>query len=140
MTEKFRILSSFIKDMSSETPSIETYIFVKDIISKYHLDISINSKALKNQMIEIDTSLKFEDKEDRAKKSTFEIIYTTIIKINGEIKDQNILKKIILCDVQIKIYPKIEKALLDMIHNSGYENVQFKKKIDFEKLFEEKFN
>ena len=140
MTEKFRILSSFIKDMSSETPSIETYIFVKDIISKYHLDISINSKALKNQMIEIDTSLKFEDKENRAKKSTFEIIYTTIIKINGEIKDQNILKKIILCDVQIKIYPKIEKALLDMIHNSGYENVQFQKKIDFEKLFEEKFN
>ena len=140
MTEKFRILSSFIKDMSSETPSIETYIFVKDIISKYHLDISINSKALKNQMIEIDTSLKFEDKEDRAKKSTFEIIYTTIIKINGEIKDQNILKKIILCDVQIKIYPKIEKALLDMVHNSGYENVQFTKKIDFEKLFEEKFN
>ena len=140
MTEKFRILSSFIKDMSSETPSIETYIFVKDIISKYHLDISINSKALKNQMIEIDTSLKFEDKEDRAKKSTFEIIYTTIIKINGEIKDQNILKKIILCDVQIKIYPKIEKALLDMVHNSSYENVQFKKKIDFEKLFEEKFN
>ena len=140
MTEKFRILSSFIKDMSSETPSIETYIFVKDIISKYHLDITIDSKALKNQMIEIDTSLKFEDKEDRAKKSTFEIIYTTIIKINGEIKDQNILKKIILCDVQIKIYPKIEKALLDMVHNSGYENVQFKKKIDFEKLFEEKFN
>ena len=140
MTEKFRILSSFIKDMSSETPSIETYIFVKDIISKYHLDITIDSKALKNQMIEIDTSLKFEDKENRAKKSTFEIIYTTIIKINGEIKDQNILKKIILCDVQIKIYPKIEKALLDMIHNSGYENVQFKKKIDFEKLFEEKFN
>ena len=140
MTEKFRILSSFIKDMSSETPSIETYIFVKDIISKYHLDISINSKALKNQMIEIDTSLKFEDKEDRAKKSTFEIIYTTIIKINGEIKDQNILKKIILCDVQIKIYPKIEKALLNMVHNSGYENVQFTKKIDFEKLFEEKFN
>ena len=140
MTEKFRILSSFIKDMSSETPSIETYIFVKDIISKYHLDITIDSKALKNQMIEIDTSLKFEDKEDRAKKSTFEIIYTTIIKINGEIKDQNILKKIILCDVQIKIYPKIEKALLDMIHNSGYENVQFQKKIDFEKLFEEKFN
>tara|TARA_B110000263_G_C14860086_1_gene308196 strand:+ start:70 stop:492 length:423 start_codon:yes stop_codon:yes gene_type:complete len=140
MTEKFRILSSFIKDMSSETPSIETYIFVKDIISKYHLDITIDSKALKNQMIEIDTSLKFVDKEDRAKKSTFEIIYTTIIKINGEIKDQNILKKIILCDVQIKIYPKIEKALLDMIHNSGYENVQFQKKIDFEKLFEEKFN
>jgi preprotein translocase subunit SecB len=139
MSEKFKIMSSFIKDMSSETPSIETYLFVKEKIQKYHLDISINSNAIKNHLIEIDTSLKFEDKEESEKKSNFEIVYTTIIKIDDNVKDKKELQKIILCDAQIKIYPKIEKALLSIIHNSGFENIQFKKKIDFETLFKEKF-
>ena len=62
MTEKYKILAKFIKDVSVETPNIETYIFVKDYISKYQLDIDINSKALKDKMIEINTILKFEDK------------------------------------------------------------------------------
>jgi preprotein translocase subunit SecB len=139
MSEKFKIMTSFIKDMSSETPSIETYFFVKEKIQKYHLDISINSNAIKNHLIEIDTSLKFEDKEESEKKSNFEIVYTTIIKIDDNVKDKKELQKIILCDAQIKIYPKIEKALLSIIHNSGFENIQFKKKIDFETLFKEKF-
>ena len=37
MTKKYKILGKFIKDMSSETPDIETYLFVKDNISKYQL-------------------------------------------------------------------------------------------------------
>ena len=140
MTEKFKILAEFIKDMSSETPDIETYLFVKDHISKYHLAININSKALKNQMIEVCTTLRYEDKESSEKKSYFEINYATIIKINEEIKDKKILEKMLLCDVQKKIYSRLEKALLNLIHDCGFTNVQFEKKIDFEKLYIEKFN
>ena len=69
MSEKFSILADFIKDMSSETPDIQTYIFVKENISKYHLNIDINSKAIKNKMIEVNTTLKFEDKSTNEKKN-----------------------------------------------------------------------
>ena len=140
MAENYKILSEFIKDMSSETPDIETYLFVKERISKYHLAININSKALKNQMIEICTTLKYEDKEDSDKKSYFEINYATIIKINELVKDKKVLEKMLLCDVQKEIYPRLEKALLNLIHNYEFKYIKFRKKIDFEKLYKEKFN
>jgi preprotein translocase subunit SecB len=140
MTEKFKILSKYIKDMSSETPNIETYIFVKDHISKYQLGIEINSKALKNKMIEINTLLKFEDKAGSKKKSHFEINFSTIIKVTDEVKEKKDLERIILCDVQIAIYPDLEKSLLDLLHNSGYPGIKFEKKVDFENLYNQKFN
>ncbi len=140
MTEKFKILGQYIKDMSSETPDTETYIFVKDNISRYQLDIKINSKAIKNKMVEINTIMKFEDKEEAKKKSYFEMTYATIIIVNDEVKDKKELEKIILSDAQIKIYPDLEKSFLDLLHNSGYKDVKFEKKIDFEKLYNQKFN
>ena len=139
-TEKYKILSKFVKDISSETPDIETYLFVKDRIGKYQLGIDINSKALKNSMVQIDMTFKFEDKEESKKKSYFEITYTTIVKINDEIKDKKELEKIILCDVPVNIYPYMEKTLLDLLHNSGFPDVKFEKKVDFENLYNQKFN
>ena len=140
MTKKYKILGKYIKDMSSETPDIETYIFVRDYISKYQLNIDINSKALKNKMIEINTILKFEDKQDNKKKSYFEINFSTIIKLEEEIKDKKDLEKIILCDVQTEIYPELEKSLLNLLHDSGYPNVKFEKKVDFEQLYTQRLN
>ena len=140
MTEKYKILGKYIKDMSSETPDVETYIYVKDFISNYQLNIDISSKALKDKMIEINTILKFEDKQNNKKKSHFEINYATIIKVGENIKEKKDLEKIILCDVQIEIYPQLEKALLDLLHNSGYQDIKFEKKVDFEKLYNQRLN
>tara|TARA_B100000131_G_scaffold130438_1_gene127221 strand:+ start:581 stop:1003 length:423 start_codon:yes stop_codon:yes gene_type:complete len=140
MTEKFKVLGKYIKDLSSETKDPETYIFVKDNISKYQLDININSKALKNKMIEINTIMKFEDKEDSKYKSFFEMTYATIIQVDNEVKKKEELEKIILCDVQNKIYPDLEKSFLNLLHNSGYLDIKFEKKIDFEKLYNQRFN
>jgi preprotein translocase subunit SecB len=140
MTKNYKILGKYIKDMSSETPNIETYIFVRDYISKYQLNIDINSKALKNKMIEVNTILKFEDKQENKNKSYFEINYSTIVKINDEIKEKKNLEKIILCDVQIEIYPELEKSFLNLLHNSGYPNVKFEKKVDFEQLYNQRLN
>jgi preprotein translocase subunit SecB len=140
MTKNYKILAKFIKDMSSETPDAETYIFVKDYISKYQLNIDINSKALKNKMIEVNTIFKFEDKEENQKKSYFEINFATIIKVDDEIQEKKDLEKIILCDTQIEIYSDLEKSFLNLIHNSGYPEVKFEKKIDFEKLYNQRFN
>ena len=140
MTDKYKILGKFIKDMSSETPDIETYIFVKDRISKYQLSIDINSKPLKNKMVEINTILKFKDKEESKKKSYFEINFSTIVKINDDISDKKDLEKIILCEVQKEIYPDLEKSLLNLLHNSGYPEIKFEKKIDFEQLYNQRLN
>ena len=140
MTVKYKILGQFIKDLSSETKDGEAYLYVRDKISKYQLDININSKALKNKMIEINTILKFEDKEEVKHKSFFEMVYATIIKLDEEIKDKSELEKIILCDVQLDISQNIEKSFLDLLHNSGYSNIKFEKKIDFEELYNQRIN
>ena len=140
MTENYKILGKYIQDMSSETRDIETYLFVRERIAKYQLGIDITSKALKDKLIEINTTLKFEDKEESKKKSHFEIIFSTIVKVNENIKDKKELEKIILCDVQNEIYPDLEKSLLDVLHNSGYPNVKFEKQVDFDALYKQKFN
>jgi len=140
MTKNYKILGKYIKDVSGETPDIETYIFVKDQISKYQLNIDITSKPLKNKMIEIETLLKFADKEENKKKSYFEINFATIVKVDEEIKEKKELEKIILCDVQIEIYPDLEKSLLDLLHNSGYPGIKFEKKINFEDLYNQRLN
>ena len=140
MTKKYKILGKYIKDMSSETPDVETYIFVRDNISKYQLNIDINSKAHKDKMIEVNTILKFEDKKNNKKKSHFEINYSTIIKIDEDIKEKKDLEKMILCDVQIEIYSELEKSLLNLLHDSGYPGIKFEKKIDFEQLYNQRLN
>ena len=137
---KFEILGKFIKDLSSETPNVETYLYVRDYISSYQLGIDITSKALKDKVIEINTTLKFEDKKNNKKKSHFEIVYATIIRVNDDVKDKKELEKIILCDVQDLIYPDLEKAILNLLHDSGYPGVKFEKKINFEQLYQNRSN
>jgi preprotein translocase subunit SecB len=140
MIENFKILAEFIKDISSETPNIESYIYVKENISKYQLNIDINSKPLKNKMIEVNTTLKFEDKEYNETKSYFEIVYASVVKVDDSVKDKKELEKIILCDVQNKIYPNLEKAFLNLLHNSGFPEIKLDKKINFTELYEQKLN
>jgi len=140
MSEKYKILSNFIKDMSSETPDVESYLFTKDNISKYELDIDISSNPLKNKLIEVNTCLKFQDKTKQEKKSYFEVVYTSVVRVEDGIKEKKDLQKIVLCDVPTEIYTELEKILLNLLTDSGYPGVKFDKKIDFNKLFKEKFN
>jgi preprotein translocase subunit SecB len=140
MTEKYKILGKYIKDLSSETKDVDTYLFVRDNISKYQLGIDITSKPLKNKMVEVNTIFKFEDKEQNEKKSHFEMVFSTIIKVSEEIKEKKELEQIILSDLQTKIYPDLEKAFLDLLHNSGYPEIKFEKKVDFENLYNQRFN
>ena len=140
MSENYKIMSKFIKDISGETPDLETYLFVKDFISRYQLNIEINSKPLKAQIIEVDTILKFHDHTDSKKKSHFEMTYTSVIKLSEKAKDKSVVQKIVLCDVQKEVFPEIEKALLSLLHTSGYPDVKFLKKIDFEDLYKKNFN
>ena len=139
MTKNYKILAKFIKDMSSETPDAETYMYVKDNIGRYQLGIDINSRAIKSRLIEINTSIKFHDKEQNVKKSIFEFVYTTIVQVDEKLTDKKILEKIILVDVQKDIYPNLEKTLLNLLHNSGYPSIKVEKKIDFDELYKKNF-
>ena len=134
MENKFNILTEFIKDMSCETKNAQTYLHVKDVIKNYHLDFAINAKPMKNKLIEVDTTLNFKDPNSSEQQAYFEIVYTSIVKIDDDVKDLD-LKKILLCEVPKKIYPKLEKSFIDMLHNAGYEEIQPNKKIDFDELF-----
>ena len=139
MTKKYKVLGKFIKDMSSETKDVETYLFVKDRITKYKLNINISSIALKDKIIGVSTTLNFEDKEEVKKKSYFEITFTTIVRVEDKVEKEE-LERIILCDVQEEIRPELEKAFLNMLNSSGYTGFNFEKKIDFEKLYNQKIN
>ncbi|RPH00054.1 MAG: protein-export protein SecB [Candidatus Pelagibacter sp. TMED118] len=138
--KKYKIMLNFIKDLSIETPNAETLIFVRDHISSYNLGIDINSKPLKNKMIEVSTKLTFRDKNNNDKKSVFELDYATVIKINNDIKEKKQLEKILLCDLQKEIYPKIENIFVNLLNDSGFSGIKFDKKVDFEKLFNERLN
>ena len=140
MSEKFKIYSEFIKDLSSETKDLETYLYVKEYLKNYNLNIEISSKPLKNRFIEVNTKLTYLDNGESINKSFFEIIYATIVKINEEIKDRKIVEKIILCEVQNKIYNNLEKAFINLLRESGYPGVKIEKKIDFEKLYNQKLS
>ena len=140
MNKKYKIVSQFIKDLSAETKDLETYIYVQDIISRYNLNIEINSKPLKNKMIEIDTVLKFHDSENMNFKLLFELIYTSVIKINESTINKEELEKIVICDVQEEIFPDLKNIFLNLIHNCGYKNVTFDKDINFQNLYKEKVN
>ena len=140
MTKKFKILTKYVKDISAETPDVETYLFVKENISKYKLNIDIKSKPLKNKLIEIQITFIFKDKESNEKKSYFEIVYAVVVKIDDDVKDKKDLEKIILCEVPDTVYPELEKIFLNLVHDSGFPGLKFEKKVDFNKLFSERSN
>ena len=140
MTENFKIIGSFIKDMSSETPDTQTYIFVRDKISKYKLNIDINSKAVKDGIIEVNIILKFLDQPEILKKAYFEITYTSIVKVDENVSDKKEMEKIILCDVPNKIYPDLEKIFLNLLTDSGYPGIKIEKKVDFTELYKQRAN
>ena len=140
MNDKYKIIAKYIKDMSSETPDIDTYLFVKDNLSNYTLDINIQSKALKEKIIQIETTLNYSDKNESDKKSFFQMVYATVIRVNEETKNKNDIAKIVLVDVQNEIYPELEKAFLNIMHGSGYEDLKFTKKINFDELYENNKN
>jgi len=140
MNDKYKIIAKYIKDMSSETPDIDTYLFVKDNLSNYTLDINIQSRALKEKIIQIETTLNYSDKNESNKKSFFQMVYATVIRVNEETKNKNDIAKIVLVDVQNEIYPELEKAFLNIMHGSGYEDLKFTKKINFDELYENNKN
>ena len=138
--EKFKIILEYIKDLSIETPNVSTLTYVRENLENYIMDIDISSIIIKNKALEVTTKLILNDKKDSLEKAFFEIKYATVITIDENLNDKNIIGKIILCDLQKIVYPKIEKIFLDLIKIAGYPELKFEKKVDFEKLYNEKIS
>ena len=140
MTKKYEIVLKYIKDLSVEIPSAEAFIFSREYITKYSLGINITTKPLKDEMIEVITKVNYKDPTENKKKSYFEILYATIIKIKDKNLKKEELERIILCDVQNEIYPGLEKIFLNVIKDSGFPDLKLEKKVDFEKLYQQRLN
>tara|TARA_B100001121_G_C18549966_1_gene554916 strand:- start:325 stop:759 length:435 start_codon:yes stop_codon:yes gene_type:complete len=138
--DKYKIISQFVKDLSSETENVETFIHVSDHISNYHLNIEINSKPLKNLIVEVNTTLKFQDPNDTLLKSIFEINYATIVKIEKNNISKEEMQKMLLVELQEEIYPELKRIFLNTIHDAGYKSFTMDKDIDFKKLYETQSN
>ena len=140
MEKKYKILGEFIKDISAETKDVESYIYTKENISKFKLFIDINTRPLKNKMAEVLISTKFRETNEDKQKSYFEMIYAVIVKIDEDVNTKEILEPIFLKEVPTEVYPKIEKILLDLLRHSGYPNVKFESKVDFNELYKNRTN
>ena len=139
MTVKHKIILGYIKDLSVETPDPESLISARENISKYSLKLDLNSNILKNKMIEVYTKLTYEDKINK-KKTYVEMTYATVVKIEEDKPIAKEIKKFILCDLQIQIHPQIEKTFVQILKLSGFPDLEFNNKIDFNKLYNEKKN
>ena len=140
MTKKYKILTEFVKDVSYETPDVETYLQTKDNILKYNLNLDINSKFLKNKIIEVNIISKFQEANLKERKSNFEITYTAIVRIDENVTDEKEMEKIVLSDVPNEIYPRLEDLFITLVNKSGFPEVKIERKVDFEKLYTERLN
>ena len=136
MTKNYKILTSFIKDLSSKISGTENFIYLKDNIPKYSLGIDINSLPLKNNMAEVNIKLTFDNKTEINKKAYFEMTHTTVVRIEESAVNRGELKKIFLSDVPTEIYPEIEKKFFEIVKSIGYPEIKLEKKINFQELFE----
>ena len=140
MEKKYKILGEYIKDISAKTKDVESYIYTKENISKFKLFIDINTKPLKNKMAEVSIWTKFRETDYNKKNTYFEMIYAVIVKIDEDVNTKEILEPIFLKEVPTEVYPKIEKILLDLLKHSGYPNVKFENKVDFNELYKNRGN
>ena len=140
MTKSYEIILKYIKDLSVEIPNAETFVFSREYITKYSLGINITTNPLKNEMIEIITKLTYKDPSENKKKSFFEILFSTVIKINDKSLKKEELEKVILCDVQNEVYPELERIFLGIIRDSGFPDLKLEKKINFEQLYQQRLN
>ena len=139
-TKKYEIVLKYVKDLSVEIPNPDTFIFSREYITKYSLGINITTNPLKNEMIEIITKLTYKYPSENKKKSFFEILFSTVIKINDKSLKKEELEKVILCDVQNEVYPELERIFLGIIRDSGFPDLKLEKKINFEQLYQQRLN
>ena len=136
MTKNYKILTSYIKDISTKIDTIESFIYLKENIPKYSLGIDINSFPLKNNMAEVNIKLTFNNKSEKNQGQYFEMTHSTVIRVEESAINRGELKKIFLSDVPTEIYPEVEKKFFEIVKSIGYPEIKLEKKIDFQEMFE----
>ena len=134
----YEIISKYIKDISFEIPSAETFVMLDKEIPKYNLVFDVQSKPFKKNILEVNTILKLIAKDEFKKKIHVEISVSALISLKDEIKDKKVLERIILVQVPKDIYPMLYETFIYLFSKSGMKNISISKDVDFEKLYNER--
>ncbi len=136
MTKNYKILTSYIQNVSSSIKGTEDFIYLKDNIPKFSLGIDINTFPLKNNMAEVHMKLTFDDKNTKDKKAFFEMTHATVIRVEESAVNKDELKKIFLSQVPTDMYPEVEKKFFEIVKLIGYPEIKLGERINFQEQFE----
>jgi len=134
----YKIVSKFIKDISFEIPNIQAFVMLEKEIPNYALNFDIKSNTYKDNIIEVNTMLKISPNQDVKHKILTEITGTALVSIEKNFEDKKELEKIILIKIPTELYPTLYETFFYLFKQAGLKNIQIDKKVDFEKLYNER--
>ena len=134
----YKVISKFIKDISFEIPNVQAFVMIEKEISTYSLNFDIKSNPYKNNIIEVNTTLKISPNQEVKHKVLTEITCTSLVTIEKDFNDKKELEKIILIKVPAEVYPTLYETFVFLFKQSGINNIKIDKKVDFEKMFNER--
>ena len=132
----YKIVSKFIKDISFEIPNAQSFVMLEKEIQNYSLNFDIKSSPYKNNIIEVNTTLKMVPNQEVKHKILGEITGASLVSIDQGFTDKNAIEKIVLVDVPQEIYPTLYETFVFLFKQAGIKNVQINKEVDFKKLYE----
>ena len=136
----YTIISKFIKDISFEIPNAQAFVMLEKEISNYNLNFDIKSNPFKDNIIEVNTILRISPNQNVKHKILSEINFTALVSIEKNFEDKKELEKIILIKIPTEIYPSLYETFVYLFSQAGIKNIEIYKKVDFEKLYNERKN
>ena len=134
----YKIISKFIKDISFEIPNAQAFVMLEKEISNYNLNFDIKSNPFKDNIIEVNTILRISPNQNVKHKILSEINFTALVSIEKNFEDKKELEKIILIKIPTEIYPSLYETFVYLFSQAGIKNIEIYKKVDFEKLYNER--
>tara|TARA_B100000686_G_scaffold139553_1_gene146917 strand:- start:798 stop:1214 length:417 start_codon:yes stop_codon:yes gene_type:complete len=134
----YKIISKFIKDITFEIPNAQAFVMLEKEISNYNLNFDIKSNPFKDNIIEVNTILRMSPNENVKHKILTEINYTALVSIEKNLDDKKEMEKIVLIKIPTEVYPTLYETFVYLFSQAGIKNMQIDKKVDFEKLYNEK--
>mgnify|MGYP000483245132 FL=1 len=131
----YKIIGKYIKDLNFTIPNTKTFFLLSKDIANYKINIEIKSNQIKQNIIEVLTSLNLSPTKNNFEKINTKIVYATIIELSGDKLEKETIEKIILIDVPSKIYSELRNIFIFLFENSGFKDVKISEKVDFENLY-----
>ena len=130
----YKIIGKYIKELNFNIPNPKTFFLLSKDIANYKINIDIKSSQIKQNIIEVLTSLSLSPTKNDFETIDTKIIYSTVVELKGNQISKEEMEKIILIQVPSKIYPDLRKIFVFLFENSGFKDVKISETVDFENL------